>query len=317
MPATMPDRTPLAIDKTSTLEINGSRQSLRLCAARAGLPPLLIVQGGPGLPVLHEVRKFQRLLNLENAFLVGYWDQRGCGNASSSDARSASMGQQVDDLRAVLRWLHGETGQRVLILGISLGATIALQAVEHEFDRVRAVVAISPDSHTARSDAAAHAFLQGQMRRPDGRRLRRRVTKLGPPPCVDAAAFRRRASLLADLGTIERGRTFSTLLLETLAGMIAAYGAVGAVRALRNMNILQRTLLPDIVALDLLARPPRVAVPVHYVFGEQDALTTASMATELPAAISAPAGTAVLVSNAGHMVHFDQPDIVRSAVDHA
>ena len=33
MPATMPNRTPLAIDKTSTLEINGSRQSIRLCAA--------------------------------------------------------------------------------------------------------------------------------------------------------------------------------------------------------------------------------------------------------------------------------------------
>jgi pimeloyl-ACP methyl ester carboxylesterase len=317
MPPTTPNRTPLAIDRTSTLEINGSLQSIRLCAARAGLPPLLIVQGGPGLPLRHEVQKFQRLLNLENAFLVGYWDQRGCGNASSGDARSASMGQQVDDLRAVLQWLYGETGQRVLILGISLGGAIALQAVEDAFDRVRAVVAISPDSHTARSDAAAHAFLQGEMRRADGRRLRRRVTKLGPPPCVDAAAFRRRASLLADLGTIERGRTFTALLLETLGGMIAAYGPVGAVRALRNMNILQRTLLPDIVALDLLAHPPRVAIPVHYVFGEQDALTTASMATELPAAISAPAGTAVLVSNAGHMVHFDQPDIVRSIVDHA
>jgi hypothetical protein len=38
--------------------------------------------------------------------------------------------------------------------------------------------------------------------------------------------------------------------------------------------------------------------PVHYVFGEHDALTTASMATELPAAIAAPAGTAV--RPAGH-----------------
>jgi len=317
MPATTPNRTPLAIDKTSTLNIKGSFQSIRLCAARAGLPPLLIVQGGPGLPVLHEIPKFQRLLNLENAFLVCYWDQRGCGNAPASDARSASMAQQVDDLRTVLQWLHGETGQRVLILGISLGATMALQAVEHEFDRTRAVVAISPDSHTGRSDAAAHAFLQEEVRRSDGRRLLHRVTKLGPPPCVDAAAFRRRAGLLADLGTIERGRTFVTLLLEMLAGMIAAYGAVGAVRALRNMNMLQRTLLPDVVALDLLAHPPHVAIPVHYVFGEQDALATASMATELSAAISAPAGTAVRVSNAGHMVHFDQPDMVRSIVEQA
>lgn len=96
-PATMSHRTPLAIDRTSTLDINGSLQSIRLCAARAGLPPLLIVQGGPGLPVLHEVPKFQRLPNLENAFLVCYWDQRGCGNASANDAHGVSR----DDSRSL------------------------------------------------------------------------------------------------------------------------------------------------------------------------------------------------------------------------
>ena len=117
----MTTRAPLAIDKTITLDINGSRQRIRLCAARTGLPPLLIVQGGPGLPLLHEVAKFQRLLNLENDFLVGYWEQRGCGNASQNDAQSVSLPQQVDDLRTVLRWLHAETQQRVLIFGISLG----------------------------------------------------------------------------------------------------------------------------------------------------------------------------------------------------
>jgi pimeloyl-ACP methyl ester carboxylesterase len=117
----------LAVDKTITLDINGSRQRLRLCAARTGLPPLLIVQGGPGLPLLHEVAKFQRLLNLENDFLVGYWEQRGCGNASQNDAHSVSLPQQVDDLRTVLRWVHNETGQRALVLGISWGATIALR----------------------------------------------------------------------------------------------------------------------------------------------------------------------------------------------
>ena len=48
------------IDKTITLDVNGSTQRIRLCAERAGLPPLLIVQGGPALPQLNEVAKFQR-----------------------------------------------------------------------------------------------------------------------------------------------------------------------------------------------------------------------------------------------------------------
>jgi pimeloyl-ACP methyl ester carboxylesterase len=313
----MTTRTPKAIDKTIPLDINGSRQRIRLCAARTGLPPLLIVQAGPGLPLLHEVAKFQRLLNLENDFLVGYWEQRGCGNASQRDARSVSLPRQIDDLRAVVRWFHAETQQRVLMLGISWGATIALQAVEHESDRVTSVIAISPDLQTAGSDAAAYAFLQEQARRAGRRRVGRRVMKLERPPYLDPAELQRRARLLADLGTIERERSFGGLLREMLSGLIRTYGVVGGVRALSNMNTVQRTLLPEIAALDLLAHPPCVTVPVHYVFGEQDALTPASMVTELPAAMTAPRSTVRRVPDAGHMVHFDQPRIVRSIVERA
>jgi pimeloyl-ACP methyl ester carboxylesterase len=303
--------TPLAIDKTVTLDVNGSRQRIRLCARRAGLPPLLIVQGGPGLPLLHEVAKFQRLLNLEQDFLVGYWEQRGCGPAPLTDANSVSLSQQVDDLRTVLRWLHDETQKRVLLFGISWGATIVLQSVEHDADRVTSIVGISPDLHTTGNDAAAYAFLQEQARRAD-RRIGRMVKKLRRPPYLDLTGLRRRARLLADLGTIERDRTFSELLRELLFGLFRTYGVIGGVRALRNMSAVQRQLLPEIGALDLLAHPPPVTVPVHYVFGEQDALTRVSATMKLPAALATPNSTVIRVPDAGHMVHFDQPDIVRS-----
>jgi proline iminopeptidase len=313
----MTTRAPLAIDNTITLGINGSRQSIRLCSARTGLPPLLIVQGGPGLPLLHEVAKFQRLLNLEDDFLVAYWEQRGCGNASQNDAQSVSLPKQVDDLRTVLRWLHTETQQCVLMFGISWGATMVLQAVEHESDRVTSVVGISPDLQTTSSDAGAYAFLQEQSLRADRRRIGPRVMKLGRPPYLDLAEFQRRARLLADLGTIERGKSFSGLLRELLFDLVRTYGVAGGVRALRNMNTVQRKLLPEIAALDLFAHPPRVTVPVHYVFGALDALTSVSVVTELPAAIAPPNSTVLRVPDAGHMVHFDQPQIVRSIVERA
>ena len=103
--------------------------------------------------------------------------------------------------------------------------------------------------------------------------------KLGAPPHVDSAGFQRRASLLADLGTIERGKTFNAMFRELLVALIRTYGPAGAITALRNMNIVQRKLLP--------------------------------------AAIGAPGTTAVRVRDAGHMAHFDQPDLVRSIVRNA
>jgi pimeloyl-ACP methyl ester carboxylesterase len=302
----------MAITDTVKLEINSSTQKVLMCAERTGLPPLLIVQAGPGLPLLHEVRKFQRLLQLEKDFLVSYWEQRGCGNASQQDAKSVSFLQQVDDLRAILRWLHHETKHTVIVLGISLGATIALRAVEIEPDKVKSVIAISPDANTAGSDASVYSFLQDQSALARDGRLSGRVKKLGMPPYTESTAFQDRASLLADLGTIEQGKNFNAILRETLFAMIRTYGLFGTAKALRNMNLIQRKLLPELVSLDLFANPPRLAVPVHYVFGEQDALTPSSIVKRLPAAIEAPACTAILVPKAGHMVHFDQPEIVRS-----
>src|SRR5262249_19714889 len=131
----------LAVDETIALEINGSHQRVRLCAGRIGLPPVVVVQQGPGLPVLHEVTKFQQRLDLERNYLVVYWEQRGCGNASAEDARSVSLAQQVEDLQAIVRWVADRTQQRVLMFGISLGATISLLAAARDDATVEAVIA--------------------------------------------------------------------------------------------------------------------------------------------------------------------------------
>jgi hypothetical protein len=99
----MPIKTALGVDRTVNLNVHGSNQRLRICGARSELPPLLVVQGGPGLPLLHEVPKFQRLLNLEERFLVGYWEQRACGDVPSSEANTVSWLQQIEDLRTAGR----------------------------------------------------------------------------------------------------------------------------------------------------------------------------------------------------------------------
>jgi pimeloyl-ACP methyl ester carboxylesterase len=305
-------RAPLVIDRTVELEIGGSTQQIRMCAERTGLPPILIVQAGPGLPLLHEVARFRQQLHLEGGFLVGYWEQRGCGSASQRAASSVSLQRQVEDLRTVLKWFHNETKQTVIVFAISLGATIALQAAAHEPYDAKSVIAISPDAHTAGSDASVSSFLHEHSRLAGGRRLSKRLEKLGEPPYTDAAAFQLRARLLANLGAIEHGKKFSAVLRETLLGMIATYGLVGTAKAMRNMNLIQRQLLPQLVSLDLLANPPRLAIPVHYIFGEQDPLVPAAVVERLPAAIAAPGSTVTLVPDACHMVHFDQPEVVSS-----
>jgi pimeloyl-ACP methyl ester carboxylesterase len=307
----------LAIDETLSLDINGSQQRIRLSATQTGLPPLLIVQHGPGFPLLHEVKKFRQRLDLERDYLVVYWEQRGCGNVPADEAQRVSLAQQVEDLLAVVAWVADRTRQRVLLFGVSVGATIALLAAARDGERVKAVIANSPDLQTRVGDTAVDAFLQEHVRWAGTPRLRRALAKLGSPPYLDPRTFRRRAILLTDFGTIERGKTFNASLRETLVAMVRSYGVIGTMRALRNMTIIQRRMLADMAPLDLLSRPPQIAAAVHFVFGEQDALTAAFMSDELPGRIGGPGTTAVRVPDAGHLVHFDRPDVVRAVTEQA
>ena len=44
-----------AIDRRLSVRLNGSTQQLRICGDRADAPSLIVVQAGPGLPLLPEV----------------------------------------------------------------------------------------------------------------------------------------------------------------------------------------------------------------------------------------------------------------------
>lgn len=113
-------------------------------------------------------------------------------------------------------------------------------------------------------------------------------------------------------GASPQPRTFAALFREMLLSVLRTYGVAGSIRTLRNMNRIQRGMIPQINSLNLFAAPPRVAVPVHYVFGANDALNPPALVNRLPAAIAAPATTVTIVPNGGHFVHFDHPDVVRS-----
>ncbi|MEP6848545.1 MAG: alpha/beta hydrolase [Acidobacteriota bacterium] len=299
-----------AIDRTMSVEINGSMQRIRICSENAASPPVIVVQAGPGFPVLHEVRKFQRKLALERKLAVCYWDQRGCGKASKQDAESVSFQQQVNDLRALIRWAVKNSGRKVTLLGVSLGATYSLLAAEQEQHNVNAVVVISPDINIAESDASTAEFLAA--RAPTmSRRFNSNLKKLGDPPYEDPQRFQLRARLLLDAGVIENGKRFNATAVELLTGLFRTYGPVGAANALRGMNIIQAALLSEIARLNVLTDLPLLDVPVHCILGDLDPLMP-TVARDRLARLSGYSVTNI--PEAGHMAHFDRPHIVSSIV---
>ena len=83
---------------------------------RGEMPPTqccLLIQQGPGLPMINEVRRFEHLLGLEQDFTVVYWDQRGCGRSlrGIKDPADISVELMVDDTVSLLELLRDRFGR--------------------------------------------------------------------------------------------------------------------------------------------------------------------------------------------------------------
>ncbi len=77
-------------------------EHVRVESSGEGLPPLVVAQAGPGLPVLHERRRYRRLLSLEDHFSVFFWDRSGTG-LHDPPPQGLSLEIHLEEMVALLR----------------------------------------------------------------------------------------------------------------------------------------------------------------------------------------------------------------------
>jgi len=281
-------------------------------ASGTGLPPLLVIQAGPGLPVFNERRRYRTLLALQEHFSVFFWDRSGTGLNPASHA-GLSLKVHLDETVALLEHLARTSRRAVTILGISIGGTLALLARQRVPEIVERVVAISPDLDTAASDRHAYERIKAAVREPRWQSLAPKAAQLQPPPCLDLAQFRLRATLLGHLGSLEARASFGRQVLRFAVGIAGAYGPHRLPRVLANMDASTRALAPDLARVDLISRWPRSVVPADLIFGDADLLSPAEM-IDRARPLLGPRDTLRVVQGAAHMAHFDAPAVVRSVV---
>jgi pimeloyl-ACP methyl ester carboxylesterase len=126
------------IDTLVAFDAGDTTEWIRVRGADAANPVLLLIQQGPGLPMINEARRFARVLGLEQAFTVVYWDQRGCGRSrpGRKDRADISLERMVGDTVSLLEFLRDRFDREIYVAGFSLGATVgAYVAAQRPFRR--------------------------------------------------------------------------------------------------------------------------------------------------------------------------------------
>ena len=301
----------MRIDTLEAVQSGGATHWIRVRGADAANPVLLLIQQGPGLPMISEARRFERVLGLEEAFTVVYWDQRGCGRSlrRREDRVGISRERLVDDTVFLLDLLRDRFGAKTYVAGFSFGATLGAYAAAQRPDLVATLVATGMDIDGAAAGTCAYDFALAAARQRGSRRAIRQLEAIGPPPHLTTKQFATRVRWATNFGGVTRNETYATLVRGLLASLVRSpdYSAADIVRTVRGISATQAALLPELASMDLAATLPRIDVPVVLVQGRHDQVAPGAAAQRYADLLQAPDKQLVWFENSAHTPHLEEP----------
>jgi pimeloyl-ACP methyl ester carboxylesterase len=308
----------MTIDTLEAVRLGDSAQWIRVRSADASNPVLLLIQQGPGLPMINEARRFERLLGLEKSFSVVYWDQRGCGRSlrGHNGDKGIGLDQMVGDTVALLEILRERFGKKTLVAGFSFGATLGAYAVARRPDLVATLVAVGTDVDGVAAGNGAYDFALNRARQNGNRRALRQLEAIGPPPHLRLEQFSTRVRWATTFGGVTTNETYGTLVRGLLASLVRSpdYSTADVIRTVRGISTTQAALLSEIAAVDLVRDLPRIDVPVVMAQGRLDQVAPGEAAERYANVLEAPSKKLVWFERSAHTPHLEEPDKFRDVL---
>jgi len=309
------------IDSLESFDIAGSTQWVLLRGNPRSGRVLLIVQQGPGLPLIHEADAIERRLHIESDVVVAYWDQRGTGRSSATDTSTLDVARLVNDVLAMIDTLCLRLEvDRLDIAGFSFGATLATMAAARNPSRVGRIVAVGVDVDFAESERYAYDFACNEAARRGDRRALRQLREIGAPPHDTSKRFLTRVRWVTAYGGIQRRLGFFGLLLANVWMLLSSphYSIREAVEALRAIEVTQGRMLAHLQNFDLRSVVSRIDVPITFFQGRHDFATPPDLVARYVDGLDAPSGKSLVWFDASaHMPHYEEPARFRDALRRA
>ena len=299
----------MAIDILESIQMGTSSQWIRARGTDLANPVLLLIQQGPGLPMINEVGRFGQLLGLEEDFTVVYWDQRGTGRSLRGQAVPNNLELMVSDTVAVLEYLRNRFGTVPFVAGFSLGATVGALAAARRPDLVTTLVAVGMDLDGVAAGHQAYEFALATARQRGNRRAVRQLEAIGLPPHLDAKQFATRVRWATNFGGVSSTETYGSLVRGLLASLLRSpdYSMADVIRTVRGITATQAALLPELGNLDLVHSLPRLDVPIVIVQGRLDRVAPGDAAQSYFDALEAPSKELVWFEHSAHTPHLEEP----------
>ena len=311
-----------AIREQGYVPINGIEQWVTVTGAACGNPVILFIHGGPGNALSPYADAIYA--GWERHYTLVQWDQRGAGMTYAKQRPTEDVPLTVEQMRddgiAVARYIEQHLGQRkVILMGSSWGSILGVHMAKARPDLFHAYIGTAQVVNARDNETGMYREVMALAQAAGDTTTVDKLTALGAPPWRDPRNF----------GILRRfDRKYEGLATDAPprhwwqpAPFYATPQALADAEAADDYSYIQFIGLRGdgmFAKVDLPALGTRFDLPVFFIMGEADLLTSPVIARTYFDSITAPYKSFTLVKRAGHdpnpAVHDAQWTVLRDKV---
>jgi pimeloyl-ACP methyl ester carboxylesterase len=293
------------IDEPGFVTLNGVDQFVTIRGASRANPVVLILGGGPGIPMTYLAPAFR---DWERDFTVVQWDQPGSGGTFMKNGGAAGIGDVTidrfarDGLALVDHVRRRLGARRIILLGYSWGSMVGLTMIARRPDAFSAYLGTGQAIDTRRSEEISYRLVLERARAQQDKAAIAALEALGPPPYTFEQRLQKQRYATAPTEQ-ERARTadLGRALAATPPDASWAWPkALGPYDAAAAFMATQKAGFADAQRWSAAPLGDRFRVPLFFAQGEQDMNTVVPLVQEFVGRVRAPHKELILLAGAGH-----------------
>lgn len=304
------------------IEIQGTRQYIQVRGNQNSKVVVLVLHGGPGGAIPYISYYYQK--PLEEEFLVVQWDQRGCGRTYyeniKRDSSQVTVEQLLKDLDELVDYIKAEYNVlKVVILGHSWGSILGSIYIRRHPEKVICYIGVSQVKQMKQGEIfAAGKAIERARQKNDNDYVKKlsglihvaeTAKNLDDMKVKDYLGIRamndkylKNPYAVGGLKMMKLGITSPDMTMRDMK-----WFWVSGFRLNKFISIERELMQYCIFDFDLESNGYDYNVPLYYIFGKEDWITSHCMIEDYYKKVNAPAKKMYLVNKAGHSVFIDAP----------
>lgn len=298
-----------AIEKVS---LGGLEQYIIIRGADTTKPLMLFLHGGPGNPEFAFMKEANP--EIEELFLMVYWEQRGAGKSYSGNISPESMNteQFISDTRELSEILIQRFGKdRIYIAGHSWGSFLGILAADRYPRLYHAFIGIGQVCHQYRAEKISYEWIKEKAREKNDRQALENISEINVPDSLAGSSewiefLREERKYVNRYGGGITRNIKSRWPLALVVAKTKEYSLADKINYPMGALFSLEHLWPEVIQTNLFTRIDSLEVPAYIFQGKYDYQTPWVIAKDFFEQLKAPHKEFYTFSNSAHSPLFEE-----------